>query len=70
MGGCNGWGGQRLMIVPALVIVALVLAWLPNNKNLPESILLDEFILPAAMTGDRGDGSWQRCALRYAGYVR
>lgn len=47
--GAMGWGGQRLMIVPDLGIVVLVHAWLPNNMTLPESILLNEFVLPAAM---------------------
>jgi CubicO group peptidase (beta-lactamase class C family) len=47
--GAMGWGGQRLMIVPDLGMVALVHAWLPNRMNLPETILLNEFILPAAM---------------------
>ena len=47
--GAMGWGGQRLMIVPDLGMVALVHAWLPNRMSLPETILLNEFILPAAM---------------------
>ena len=47
--GAMGWGGQRLMIVPDMGMVALVHAWLPNRMSLPETILLNEFILPAAM---------------------
>jgi CubicO group peptidase (beta-lactamase class C family) len=47
--GAMGWGGQRLMIVPDLGMVVLVHAWLPNRMSLPETILLNEFILPAAM---------------------
>ncbi|HEV2155142.1 serine hydrolase [Bradyrhizobium sp.] len=47
--GAMGWGGQRLMIVPDLGLVALALAWLPKRMTLPEEILLNEFILPAAM---------------------
>jgi CubicO group peptidase (beta-lactamase class C family) len=48
--GAMGWGGQRLMIVPELGMVALVHAWLPNRMSLPESVLLNEFILPAVVT--------------------
>lgn len=47
--GAMGWAGQRLMIVPDLNMVALVHAWLPNRMNLPESVLLNEYILPAAL---------------------
>jgi CubicO group peptidase (beta-lactamase class C family) len=45
--GAMGWAGQRLIIVPALDMVVLVLAWLPERMNLPESILLNQYILPA-----------------------
>jgi hypothetical protein len=37
------------MIVPDLNMVALVLAWLPDRMTLPESVLLNEYILPAAL---------------------
>ena len=45
--GAMGWAGQRLMILPELDMVVLVHAWLPDRMNLPESILLNQFILPA-----------------------
>jgi CubicO group peptidase (beta-lactamase class C family) len=47
--GAMGWGGQRLMIVPDLNMVALVHAYLPDRMTLPESVLLNEYILPAAL---------------------
>jgi hypothetical protein len=49
--GAIGWAGQRLIIVPALDMVVLVLAWLPERMNLPESILLNQYILPAVVRG-------------------
>jgi hypothetical protein len=42
-----GANGQRLMIIPDLDLVVLVMAWLPNRMNLPEAVLLNEYILPA-----------------------
>ncbi len=47
--GAMGWAGQRLLIIPALDMVVLVLAWLPERMNLPESVLLNQYILPAIM---------------------
>jgi CubicO group peptidase (beta-lactamase class C family) len=47
--GAMGWGGQRLIIVPSLNMVMLVNAWVPDRMNLPEAVLLNQYILPAIM---------------------
>jgi CubicO group peptidase (beta-lactamase class C family) len=47
--GAMGWGGQRLMIIPTLNMVVLVNAWMPERMNLPEAVLLNEYILPAVI---------------------
>jgi CubicO group peptidase (beta-lactamase class C family) len=47
--GAMGWGGQRLMIIPSLNMVVLVNAWIPGRMNLPEAVLLNEYILPAVV---------------------
>jgi hypothetical protein len=41
--------GQRLIILPSLRMVVLVHAYLPDRMNLPESILLNQYILPAVI---------------------
>jgi CubicO group peptidase (beta-lactamase class C family) len=47
--GGMGWAGQRLIILPSLRMVVLVHAYLPERMNLPESILLNQYILPAVL---------------------
>jgi CubicO group peptidase (beta-lactamase class C family) len=47
--GAFGWGGQRLIVVPQKDMVVFFAAWLPQNMALPEAVLLNQYILPAAM---------------------
>ena len=47
--GAMGWAGQRVIIVPTLNMVMLVNAWMPDRMNLPEAVLLNQYILPAIM---------------------
>jgi CubicO group peptidase (beta-lactamase class C family) len=47
--GAMGWAGQRLIVIPRLNMLVLVNAWLPDRMNFPEAVLLNEYILPAAL---------------------
>jgi CubicO group peptidase (beta-lactamase class C family) len=49
--GAFGSGGQRLIVLPSADMVVFVAAWLqqPQEMVLPESVLLNQYILPAVI---------------------